>query len=134
MKLILNRIQQDKVQTLGIMEALEDNGNVVFKCFTMELGWQDNQRRISCIPKGTYAVKRRTSDKYGNHFHIQNVPNRDLILIHPANYSRQLLGCIGVGDSHVDIDKDGLKDITNSKNTMKKLLELMPEEFTIEIL
>ena len=99
----------------------------------MELGWQDNKKRISCIPAGNYICKRRYSDKYKDHFHVTNVPNRDFILIHPANYSRQLLGCIGVGDAHIDIDKDGLKDVTNSKKTMAKLLQILPSEFILEI-
>lgn len=133
MKLKLKRIQQDKVQTLGELSVVGDSGGVLFECKTMELGWNDNKKRISCIPTGNYVVKRRYSEKYKQHFHIINVPNRDFILIHPANYSRQLLGCVGVGDAHVDIDKDGLKDITNSKKTMEKLLQLMPSEFVIEI-
>ena len=97
----------------------------------MELEYNDNKKRISCIPPGTYIVKKRTSEKYGQHFHITNVPNRDYILIHGCNYSRQLLGCIGVGDAHVDLDKDGLKDITNSKKTLAKLYSIMPDEFKL---
>lgn len=133
MKLKLKRIQQDNIQTLGELTVVGESGFDLFTCKTMELGWNDNKRRISCIPKGNYAVKRRYSEKYKQHFHILNVPNRDFILIHPANYSRQLLGCVGVGESHIDIDKDGLKDITNSKKTMERLLQLMPAEFVIEI-
>lgn len=133
MKLKLKRIQQDNIQTLGELMVVGESGHTIFTCKTMELGWNDNRRRVSCIPVGNYVVKRRHSEKYKQHFHILNVPNRDFILIHPANYSRQLLGCIGVGEAHVDIDKDGLKDITNSKKTMEKLLQLMPADFLIEI-
>jgi hypothetical protein len=133
MKLKLKRIQQDNIQTLGELTVVGESGHTLFSCKTMELGWNDNRRRVSCIPVGNYVVKRRHSEKYKQHFHILNVPNRDFILIHPANYSRQLLGCVGVGEAHIDIDKDGLKDITNSKKTMEKLLQLMPAEFVIEI-
>lgn len=130
----INRIQQDTVQTLGNLSIISEDGKKVFECKTIELGWNDNKRRVSCIPKGTYVVKKRNSPKYGDHFHITDVPNRDWVLIHSANYSRQLLGCIAVGDSHVDIDKDGLKDVTNSKNTLKALRILLPEEFALEII
>lgn len=119
----------DKVQTLGELTVIGDT----FKCKTMELEYNDNARRISCIPAGTYIVIKRTSPKYGEHFHITNVPNRDLILIHNANFSFQLLGCIGVGESFVDLNNDGLKDVTNSKATMKKLLNIMPNEFKLTI-
>lgn len=130
MKLIITRLQDsDKAQTLGEF-TIEGSD---FKGKTMELEYNDNKKRISCIPAGTYTVVKRTSPKYGLHFHITNVPNRDFILIHSANYSRQLLGCIGVGESFVDLDKDGLKDITNSKATLKKLVEIMPNEFQLVI-
>ena len=109
-KMFIERLpDNDKAQTLG-------NGSIEghdFKFKTVELEYNDNKRRISCIPPGTYIVKKRTSPKYGEHFHITNVPNRDFILIHGANFSRQLLGCVAPGDSHVDIDKDGLTDVTN---------------------
>ena len=93
------------------------------------------------ITKSVYLVflrehillKKRTSDKYKEHFHITDVPNRDFILIHNCNYSRQLLGCIGVGASFVDLDSDGLKDITDSKKTLAKLYEIMPNEFQLVI-
>ena len=99
----------------------------------MELEYNDNKRRVSCIPKGTYIVKKRFSNKYKYHFHITDVPNRDFILIHSANFSRQLLGCIGVGEAHIDIDGDGLKDVTSSKQTMAKLNNIMPDEFLLQI-
>jgi hypothetical protein len=119
----------DKTQTLGELTVIGD----IFKCKTMELEYNDNKKRISCIPCGTYIVKKRTSDKYKEHFHITDVPNRDFILIHNCSYSRQLLGCIGVGEAFIDLDKDGLKDITNSKVTLKKLYDLMPDKFKLTI-
>jgi len=130
MKIVITRLpDNDKAQTIG--EGAIEGSEFKFK--TMELEYNDNKRRISCIPKGTYIVKKRVSKKYGNHFHITDVPNRDFILIHNANYSRELLGCIGVGESFIDLDKDGLKDITNSKKTLAKLVEIMPDEFLLQI-
>ena len=111
----------DTLQTIGEFHVIGAD----FSGTTIELEYNDNKKRISCIPSGTYIVVKRTSAKYGEHFHITDVPNRDFILIHSANYSRQLLGCIGVGDAHIDLDKDGLKDITNSKNTLKKLYSII---------
>lgn len=130
LKMFINRLpDNDKAQTLGEF-TIEGSD---FKGKTMELEYNYNFRRVSCIPPGTYIVIKRVSKKYGEHFHITDVPNRDLILIHGANYSRQLLGCIGVGEAFVDLDKDGLKDITNSRATLKKLLTIMPKEFKLVI-
>lgn len=64
-------------------------------CKTIELPWRDNQRKISCIPEGTYLLKKRFSPKFKWHVEVMNVKNRDLILLHPANDAlKELNGCI----------------------------------------
>jgi hypothetical protein len=64
-------------------------------CYSIELPWNMNQVRNSCIPEGVYPLEKRYSEKYKHHIHILNVPNRSLILFHPANDAQtQLLGCI----------------------------------------
>lgn len=100
---------------------------------TIELVWQDNEKRKSCIPEGVYKVTPRKSAKYGSHFLINNVENRDAILIHPANYARELLGCISLGLSHKDIDKDGNLDNVSSKIAMDTLLFRYPNGFELFI-
>jgi hypothetical protein len=68
-----------------------------YECFTLELPWKENTRKISCIPTGTYKLVHRTSPKYKEHLHVTGVPNRDLILIHTGNSAKDILGCILVG-------------------------------------
>lgn len=64
-------------------------------CFTIELPWKENKTGISCIPEGKYEVKKRFSEKYGKHLIVCNVPDRELILFHPANNAiTELRGCI----------------------------------------
>jgi len=127
-KLKLIRLEETQEQTLGyLFDGLEK-----LAC-TLELAYKENKFQISSIPKGNYCVKRRWSQKYGNHFHILDVPNRDYILIHAGNYYTQILGCVLVGNHHVDINKDGYKDVTSSKNTMKKLIDSLPNDFELEI-
>jgi hypothetical protein len=133
MEVFLKRESDDGTQTLGTLFINDLNGITLFSCKTLELPFKGNQKRISCIPKGKYNVKRRYSLKYGNHFHILNVPNRDFILIHNANYWFQLLGCVAVGQAHVDLNKDGKKDVTNSKNTLLKLNEWLTNDFVLTI-
>ena len=132
-RLIGNRnLDINKKQTLGMLTVYADLRDL-FKCKTLELPWKDNATNISCIPAGKYNCVKRFSEKYGWHFHVLGVPGRSFILIHQANYVRQLRGCIAVGESHIDNDRDGLKDVTNSKATMKQLLSILPEEFELEI-
>jgi hypothetical protein len=135
--MIIKRLSDDGVQTLGIMTL--PNGKVYH---TLELAWKNNNKKVSCIPKGKYKVKKRTSAKYGEHFHILDVKNRDFILIHHGNYAGSLnpktnksdiLGCILVGSGLKDLNNDGILDVTNSKKAMAELLKYLPNEFELNI-
>jgi hypothetical protein len=64
-------------------------------CHTIELPWHHNERRISCIAEGSYAIRKRYSTKFKWHLEIQGVIDRKCILIHPANNALlELKGCI----------------------------------------
>ena len=91
----------------GTQGILEWNGTIV--CYTIELPWLGNQRRISCVPEGEYVLQKRFSPKFQWHLHLKNVPGRDLILIHPANDAKkELLGCIAPVTQHTGIGKGSL--------------------------
>ncbi|MFH4967495.1 DUF5675 family protein [Gaetbulibacter sp. M240] len=69
--------------------------NYHFFCFTIELPWLENEKKVSCIPEGTYEVVPRFSEHFKHHLLIKKVPNRQLILIHGGNDAhRDLEGCI----------------------------------------
>ena len=69
--------------------------NDVILSRSIELPWKNNQRNISCIPEGIYPMVLRRSRRFSEHLLIQDVPDRDFILIHPANDARkELRGCI----------------------------------------
>ncbi|MBE0392150.1 DUF5675 family protein [Flavobacterium sp. PL002] len=100
MILVLTRIYFPE----GTQGMLEWNGTLV--CYTIELPWLGNQRRISCIPEGEYVLQKRFSPKFKWHLHLRNVPGRDLILIHPANDAKkELLGCIAPVTQHSGVGK-----------------------------
>lgn len=128
---VLRTIDNGK-QTNGVLYVEKDN-KILFECYTLELPWKDNKRRVSCIPGGTYNAVKHKSPKFGNSVWIKDVPNRSEILIHPANYVRQLLGCIAVGKDLKDVDGDGLEDTTASRDTMNELLGLLPNSFEVKI-
>jgi len=136
MKAILIRLQDDGKQTLGELR-IYDGVKLLFTCKTLELPYLNNERGVSCIPAGHYLVKKRNelSSRFQyEHFHIQDVPNRDYILIHRGNYNHQIQGCILVGMSFTDINKDGLLDVTNSKVTLYRLLESTTDTFLLQII
>lgn len=64
-------------------------------CSTIELPWKNNQSQISCIPEGAYKLMKRYSPRLKWHLQLMDVPDRHLILIHPANDAiTELRGCI----------------------------------------
>jgi len=64
-------------------------------CETIELPWMENAHGVSCIPEGRYMLANRWTSRWGWHFQILRVPQRDGILIHPANdAAAELRGCI----------------------------------------
>ena len=132
MKLILARSKtfSNDRQTTGVLfnEQLDE------LCKILELPWLDNVRRKSCIPEGEYRVMAHQSPKFGACFWVRDVPGRSEILIHPANYTRQLLGCLAPGLDFGDIDGDGVIDVKSSRKAMDKLLTTLPREFTLQIL
>lgn len=129
----LNRYNYGKKQTLGKLVVMDAALDALYQCEMLELPDKDNARNISCIPEGIYTIKKRHSKKYGWHFHVLDVPGRSYVLIHFGNYYTDTRGCLLPGQDLVDINNDGLKDVTNSKATMRKLLELAPDELKLQI-
>lgn len=119
--------------TNGMFSALDEYGNILFQCVTLELPWRDNQQGQSCIPEGIYRVRHRTSPKHGDHYQVLNVPARDLILFHSGNFVYQLLGCIRPGERFAQLDADGIPDILNTRATLNRMLACLGEEFTLNI-
>lgn len=113
----------------------EERHDIAFEFKTLELPDKANQRKISCIPEGEYLVVKMppTSKRNYEYFHVTEVPGRDSILFHPGNYTSQILGCLLPGESFVDLNKDGIPDITNTTATLKMLTAIMPPKFKLTI-
>ena len=101
---------------------------------TIEPEWDDNKKNVSCIPEGEYIVKPHMSPTFKNCFIIDEVPGRDLVLFHAGNFRRDSKGCILPGAKFVDIDFDGLKDVSGSMKTMNTMIELITEPFKLIIM
>lgn len=90
-------------------------------CKTIELPWQNNQTRVSCIPEGTYRLRKRYSKKFKWHLEVMNVRKRQLILFHPANDAlKELNGCIAPVSSHIGEGKG-----TQSRVSFERLKEIL---------
>lgn len=133
-KVVLIRSYQPQ-QTLGRMAVY--NGIInkpKYQCVTIELPYKENERNISCIPEGIYKCEKIVSPNFGRCINIRDVPRRDLIRVHPANFTHELRGCIAVGNSFKKIDKDNLWDIDFSRQTMDCLMEVLPDTFKLQII
>jgi hypothetical protein len=119
-------------QTIGQLHVVEAN-RVLLTLATLELPWSNNKRGVSCIPTGEYTVRKRISPKFGLSFIIDDVLNRSYILLHSGNYHTQIKGCVLLGSHFKDINKDGYTDVVSSKKSLEKLLDIMPEEFSLTI-
>ena len=93
-------------------------------CYTIERPWLDNQRRISCIPTGTYPLFTKEYGRFWDKYKfpipiLGNTNPRSEILIHPANYAKDLAGCIGLGNKKTN------NAVLNSRKTWFKLLPII---------
>ena len=109
----LIRYLDDGLQTLGIMQVYDENGNELFELKSTELPYKNNISYASCIPTGKYKVM-----PVGNHSHYGNcfwvwgseaggykwnsLPGegniRGDILIHEGYDAAWLQGCIAPGE------------------------------------
>lgn len=94
----------------------------------------------ACVPAGRYRCKRVNSPSQGNCFQLCDVPGRSYILIHSANWSKQLRGCIAPGLTRTvmnDNDPSTVDDmaVTSSKLAMKKFMDYQAavDEFWLTI-
>jgi len=87
----LKRFAYHPEGTLGVIDL---NGE---RFYTIERPWLDNAPNVSCIPEGTYDTGWRDSPRFGETWHIKDVADRTYILIHAANFSKDVQGCIGLG-------------------------------------
>ncbi|SOC79812.1 hypothetical protein SAMN06296241_1349 [Salinimicrobium sediminis] len=134
MRLLIERMTDDTKQTIGRMFVLDEEDFSTHDCPVLELPWKENKRRVSCIPVGKYQVIKHRSRTFGNCFWVLDVPGRSEILIHKGNYHSNTLGCILPGIDLSDINQDGYVDVTASGDQMKKLLDLLPKKFELEII
>lgn len=91
--LALIRVGQSERGTFGVLR----HGQIPF-AVTLEEPWKDNERMVSCIPKGHYLCQRVRSPKFGDTFEVTQVPVRSHILFHKGNGLDDTQGCILVAE------------------------------------
>jgi len=123
MKLVLTRSDYGPKGTYGFLSV--ESGPPRF--VTLELPWLDNQKQISCIPKGTYKIIRHNSPKFGKVWKVENVPGRSEILIHTGNFLADIQGCILLGKGLIPTG------ITNSRLAVAEFMEILKDKSDAEL-
>ena len=133
--IIITRYSQDENQTLGSCVVKDEDNNPLFVSLSLERGWVNNEKRISCVPVGEYFVELEHSNKFKKYlWEIKNVPNRSECKFHSANYWYQLNGCIALGLRLKKINSDNYYDISNSSNTMKAFHQALKGEIKVKLI
>lgn len=117
MKLTLKRYQTDP-QTNSLFGKLFIDD--IYQCETLE------NLKLSIKP-GVYLVAFHQSPRFNRLLPILHCPPREYILIHPANWSHELEGCIAVGTAR---SQDAL---SNSRFAMNQLMAKIQEQDALSI-
>ncbi|MBY6093836.1 DUF5675 family protein [Ferrimonas balearica] len=102
-------------------------------CYSIERPWKQNAPFISCVPEGRYALGFTESPKFGHSIYLAHPALgvgltdglRTNILLHAANKSSELQGCIAPGEKLGWLD--GEMAVLTSRKALKHLLEVIQE-------
>lgn len=124
----LKRFKDQSQQTTGIWTARQGE-KIFFTCDTLERPWRDNKRGESCYPVGEYQVAwgfMFTNKVY--HYEVKDIVGRQACFIHGGNFVTDVHGCTILGSDYSDLNKDGLKDILNSRKMILTFEALMQQD------
>ena len=104
--------------------------------FSVELPWLGNAVGESCIPEGMYplvkryspVVQRSSNGEFSEGWEVTGVVNRELIMIHPANWPFDVEGCIGTGLSYEVLpSRDGVyrNGVGDSREAFRQMMGLL---------
>ncbi len=113
-KATLTRYETGPEGTYG--KLVTDNG---FQCSIMELPWADNKPEISCILPGDYECRKVESARFGSVYKLVDSNGRTEVLIHAANWPRQIRGCLAPGRA-VGLVL-GIKGVMSSRDALNGL-------------
>jgi hypothetical protein len=105
--------------------------------YTLEEPWKDNKPGVSCIPCGTYQCiphgwEPDTKLRQKRCWEITKVPDRSAILIHAANTTLSIEGCVAVGLSTGKMGN--LPAVFSSRDAMELLRGIIGQKpFTLTV-
>lgn len=128
MNIVLERFNYAPEGTFGRIRA------GVLELYTVEQPWNGNKTGESCIPEGVYdlcqrispVVKRSSGGDFTSGWEVLDVPERSLIMIHPANWPYELQGCIAPGLDYMILS--GKQGVSSSRKAFARLMVALAGE------
>lgn len=137
--LYVRRKESDAVSTPSVCELWR--GAI---CLYRGYGVENTAKRMAA---GIYRATRTRSPRFSKvaghdvktwelHGVMDGTRLRQGIRIHPANFAKDLEGCLALGMAHLDIDKDGAMDVTSSRRGIQLFEQACgdAEEITVEVI
>lgn len=123
-EVFLKRISQDPTVTYGVF--VYNNRPIAV---SLELPWKNNERSISCIPKGSYPTRLigKTVKFPYPHYAVDNVPGRSNVRIHRGNSTHDTEGCI------LSARQFSPGGVILSEMALDDMIKILPETFTLTI-
>jgi Family of unknown function (DUF5675) len=143
MNFVLTRDKFTAVETLGTIEVGGQTFQSIERPWVADSEHMGGAPGVSCVPEGTYVLVLHDTPKHPRTFALVNeslgvVHNptpglRSDVLIHPANWARELEGCIAPGRERVRDNGEWM--VTHSADAMRAIHALVPwtEGHSIEI-
>lgn len=143
MNLLLVRDLRRTDCTLGILTLGERHWQTMERPWIPDESCKAGRPALSCVAPGIYRLVRHDTPKHPRTWALVNheldvcadptVGKRSDILLHAANWSRQLLGCIAPGKTRSWNGSEWM--VTDSRAAMTELQVLLPwtDEHTLEI-
>jgi len=122
MYLDIIRWTDDEHGTFGIIRY---NDRLI--CHSLELPDIDNKPFISRIPNGSYHAEIIFFKNKYPAIYIKDVPGRSGIVIHIANRTEEIQGCIAPG-TYIKFEKTGEKVVYESSNALKKIVKTVQDD------
>jgi hypothetical protein len=150
-ELTLTRDTDDGVTALGVLDCKGSRWQTVERPWVPDLVGKGGKPGVSCVAAGIYKLERHSTEKHPNCWALVNpmldvyhLPDdcprdrrsfsRAAILIHPANFSYELEGCIAPNKSRGKDGATGRLRGFDSRAAFNELRQLIDRDFELTLI
>lgn len=129
------RMFQDPKQTSGVINIYNEDRFPLFSSLSLERGWNNNLRNISCLPKGKHPLVLEYSPAFKRDlWEIKKTGHRTECKFHEASFWKDLNGCISPGIRYTDLNNDAYLDLKYSRFALRRFHEVLKQFDEVELI